>query len=65
MTIKCRKCKGRVLIERALSNDTHLELYCILCGKIWIFKYPEGQTGFVKWLWQKEKAYQKKILMGK
>lgn len=33
--LTCRKCNGRVFIDRAYSNQGRIELSCIECGKRW------------------------------
>lgn len=60
----CKRCKNRILVERALLSQTHLELYCICCGNRWIFEHPEKYKGFVKWLHKKEMDYYKWSIQG-
>lgn len=60
----CRKCKGRILIERHLTTETYMELYCLGCGKAWYFEYPQKHKGFVKWLHKIEMDYQRRTIMG-
>jgi hypothetical protein len=28
----CKKCKGRVFVDRTFSADNHIETFCIICG---------------------------------
>lgn len=30
--LKCKKCKGRVFIDRSFNALNHIEIFCILCG---------------------------------
>ena len=62
--MKCKRCTGRVLVDRVLTADTHLELYCMACGKRWSFHYPQHQPFFVLWLHQKEKQLSRKTSNG-
>jgi len=32
----CRRCGGRVFIDRVFSQKLHIELYCLLCGRRWM-----------------------------
>jgi hypothetical protein len=57
MTLACKRCKGRVFIDRVFSAEEHLELYCGACGKRWIFHDSGTHNVFVKWLMRKEKEY--------
>jgi uncharacterized Zn finger protein len=60
MYLVCDKCGGRVLSDRVLFTENHLELFCFSCGKRWIYNHPENRGAFAVWLWQMEKAYLKK-----
>ena len=53
----CRKCNGRVFIDRVFSQKLHIELYCVMCGKRWIINRESSKLG--KWLDQKESEYKK------
>ena len=36
----CKRCGGRVFVDRVFSQKLHMELFCILCGRRWmISKY--------------------------
>ena len=30
--MKCRKCTGRVLLDRVFTENKNFEVYCIMCG---------------------------------
>jgi len=32
----CRKCGGRVYLDRAFCSETNIELACLICGKRWM-----------------------------
>lgn len=50
----CRKCKGRVFIDRQYTNIDHIETFCIMCGTRKFFRPPsESLEG--RWLLEKEK----------
>jgi len=53
----CRKCNGRVFVDRVFSQKLHMELFCIMCG----FRVMANKetSKFGKWLSQKEEANQK------
>jgi len=53
----CTKCKGRVFIDRVFSQKLHMELFCIMCGKRWMFN--KETNGFGKWLDELEQKNQK------
>lgn len=57
--LHCRKCNGRVFIDRAFSTQIRLEIYCINCGKRWFVKRDENAFGI--WLSEKEKKFEKKF----
>jgi hypothetical protein len=44
----CKTCNGRVLVDRVFSENTHLELFCIMCGKRWMLE--KGKSGVAAWL---------------
>ena len=47
-TMWCRKCKGRILVDRAFCTETRLEIYCLTCGNRWFLK--KDRNAFTKWL---------------
>lgn len=46
--ITCKKCQGRVFIDRVFSQKMRIELYCLLCGKRWFVK--KDGNAFGQWL---------------
>ena len=55
--INCKKCGGRVFIDRVFSQKLHMELFCIMCGKRWMVNKETSALG--KWLERKEMLYGK------
>lgn len=45
--MKCRKCNGRVFLDRVFSDNKNYELYCILCGDR---RFVSKDTELGKWL---------------
>ena len=60
----CKKCSGRVLVDRVFSSETHVELYCFTCGKRWIFNHPQNIGSFALWIWKMERQVLKLSAMG-
>lgn len=52
----CKKCNGRVFIDRSNPVIQIAELFCSMCGKRWFIKTQEGNA-FVSWLVKSEKRY--------
>jgi len=51
--ISCKKCKGRIFVDRQYSSTQHIETYCMGCGQRKFFHPPtESEEG--KWLLAKE-----------
>jgi len=53
----CKKCSGRVFVDRVFSQKLHTELYCIMCGKRWMVN--KETSSFGKWLENKEDQYKR------
>ena len=49
----CKKCDGRVFIDRVFSQKLHAELFCILCGRRWMVNKETNALG--RWLDQKDR----------
>lgn len=45
--MECYKCKGKVFVDRAFTDNKDIETYCILCGDR---KFISRSTEFGKWL---------------
>lgn len=55
--MQCKKCLGRVFVDRVFSQKLHVELFCIMCGKRWMINKETNRFG--KWLEKKDQAYAK------
>lgn len=55
----CRKCDGRVFVDRVFSQKLHMELFCIMCGKRWMVN--KDTSAFGRWLEQKDREYAKDL----
>lgn len=53
--MNCKKCRGRVFVDRVYSQNLRIELFCIMCGKRWMIK---RDTRFGTWLAKREQAVQ-------
>ena len=53
----CKRCGGRVFIDRVFSQKLHIETYCLLCGRRWMIN--KEMSAFGRWLDQKEIENQK------
>lgn len=51
--LNCKKCNGRVFIDRTYSSPMHLETYCILCGTRNFYNPPQS-TSEGLWLLKRE-----------
>lgn len=43
----CKRCNGRVFLDRVFSDNKNFELYCILCGDR---SFVSKGTEFGQWL---------------
>ncbi len=59
--INCKKCNGRVFIDRQYTEINHIELYCIVCGSRFFF-HPPSQTLEGRWLLKKEQLRAKSTM---
>jgi hypothetical protein len=50
--MRCKKCDGRVFIDRVFSQKLHMELFCVMCGKRWMIN--KETNALAKWLDEKE-----------
>jgi hypothetical protein len=53
----CKKCNGRVFVDRVFSQKLHVELFCMLCGKRWMVNKETSRFG--KWLERKDQELAK------
>lgn len=55
----CKKCGGRVFVDRVFSQKLHTELFCIMCGKRWMLNKHMNALG--KWVEEIEKEHAKSL----
>jgi DNA-directed RNA polymerase subunit RPC12/RpoP len=53
--ISCRKCKGRMFVDRQYSNVDHVEIYCVRCGSRRFF-HPPSESREGAWILLNEKS---------
>jgi hypothetical protein len=58
--MKCKRCDGRVFIDRIFSDKKHLELYCIICGKRWMLSKEKSKVA--QWLMRLEQAHENAVV---
>jgi len=46
------------MVDRTLTSDIHIELYCLRCGNRWPMRYPEKFGEFGIWIHKTEMMYQ-------
>ena len=51
--LKCKKCRGRMFLDRQYSTIGHLETYCMACGSRNFYNPPESYAEG-SWLLKKE-----------
>jgi len=51
----CKKCKGRVFIDRAFTAENHIETFCIVCGSRKFYHDWEPSNQEAEWLLAAEK----------
>ena len=54
--MKCKRCKGRVFVDRVYSQNLRVEFFCIMCGKRWMVKKETNR--FAQWVAKKEEVLQ-------
>jgi RNase P subunit RPR2 len=61
INMTCKRCEGKMFVDRIHSNIDHLETYCVKCGNR-KFYHPPSESVEGKWLLQKEKFRAKSII---
>lgn len=51
----CKKCTGRVFVDRIFSEKSHIELFCVMCGMRRML--DKEKSVFAAWLLKKETAH--------
>jgi len=50
--MNCKRCEGRVFLDRVFSDNKNFELYCIMCGDR---QFVSKDTELGKWLEKMER----------
>lgn len=50
----CKKCNGRVIVDRMFDKESGLEIMCVMCGKRWML---DAKNAFARYLLNIEKDY--------
>ena len=53
--MKCKRCKGRVFVDRVYSQNLRVEFFCIMCGKRWMIR---RDNRFASWVARQEEKVQ-------
>ena len=59
--IFCKKCKGRMFVDRQYTTVDHMEVFCIVCG-VRDFFHPPSESERGRWILQKEKLRAKNTI---
>jgi len=59
--MNCKRCNGRVFVDRQYSSIDHLETFCVMCGDRKFF-HPPIDTSEGRWLLAKEKLLAKSTI---
>ena len=51
--LTCKKCNGRIFVDRQYVSQIHIEIYCIRCGLRKIY-HPAKDTLEGRWFLEKE-----------
>ncbi|AVD99249.1 hypothetical protein SEA_BILLNYE_47 [Streptomyces phage BillNye] len=51
----CKKCSGRVFVDRVYSDTQRVELFCSICGARWMLDTRKNK--FAAWVLKKEKEH--------
>ncbi len=54
--LKCKKCTGRVFVDRVYSQNLRVEFFCIMCGKRWMVS--KDLNRFAQWVAKQEATVQ-------
>jgi hypothetical protein len=55
--MNCAKCNGRVFVDRVFSQKSHIELFCVMCGKRWMLNKNTSRLAI--WLEKIEEKHAK------
>jgi hypothetical protein len=53
--VYCKKCSGRVFVDRVYSDSSRVELFCVKCGVRWML--DSRKSKFAAWVLKREKEH--------
>ncbi|QIN94605.1 hypothetical protein PP460_gp199 [Streptomyces phage Muntaha] len=53
--MSCKKCSGRVFVDRVYSDNIRAELFCVICGARWMLDSRKNK--FAAWVLKKEREH--------
>lgn len=57
----CKKCSGRILVDRTFSDNQKFDLYCLTCGRrVFVSKFDNP---FGVWLEKREKFFYHSLII--
>jgi hypothetical protein len=51
--IYCKRCNGRMFVDRQYSSSVHIETYCVKCGSR-TFYHPPSHSKDGQWILNQE-----------
>jgi len=56
----CKKCSGRMFVERINDDNSFVEVFCTACGSRKILD-KNNDNFFIKWLIRKEQVFRNSL----
>lgn len=53
--LHCKKCKGRMFVDRAYSAPNHMEIFCVCCGNRKFYHNFTKEDKDAQWILMMEK----------
>jgi len=53
--LKCKRCKGKLFIDRVFTSESHIETFCIICGNRKFYHNFTQEDKEAQWLLAAEK----------
>jgi RNase P subunit RPR2 len=57
----CKRCRGKMFVDRVHSAYDHLEIFCINCGCRKMYHPPSKFGNFALWLEKREKETARQV----
>jgi predicted nucleic-acid-binding Zn-ribbon protein len=58
--LTCKKCSGKMFVDRVFLSYDHIELYCLKCGQREMYHNVSSFDERIRWIMKLEKARAKK-----